>query len=98
MKNRKVVGFIPFNVLEDKLHGMYGVHGCGYDDSNGLLMEMIKLNDAQKLRYNAKYKVIYYSGVPKSLAMSLIKGEDFDCFFPCLFSGKYNIEGYEYCS
>lgn len=95
VKNKKIIGFTPFNILDDKELRPYGV---GYNDSNKLLMLIIHLNDEQKSRYNAKYEIIYYSGVPKSLAMSLIKGEDFDCFDRCLYGGKYNVEGYDYCN
>lgn len=95
VKNKKIIGFTPFNVIDDKVHGVYGV---GYNDSNKLLMLIIYLNDEQKSQHNSKYEIIYYSGVPKSLAMSMIEGKDFDCFYACLFSCKYNVEDYDYCN
>lgn len=83
--------FMPFNIVD-----LEGIHAVGYNKNSGVLMLMVELDDKQKQEKNKQYECIYYKGVPASLAYSMSKGLDLDCFRKCLFSGKYEILAYEY--
>lgn len=83
--------FMPFNIINKE-----DVRAVGYNKDTGVFMLKIELNDQQKRETNKQYERIYYKGVPASLAYSMSKGLDFDCFYACLFHCEYDILAYEY--
>lgn len=83
--------FMAFNIIDKE-----GIYAVGYNKDNTILMIILELNDKEKQEKNKQYKCYYVKGVPASLAYSMSKGLDLDCFNKCLSSGKYEILAYEY--
>lgn len=91
IENSCFTQFMPFTIIDKE-----EVHAIGYNKNTGVLMLIVELDDKQKQETHKQYIYFYYKDVPASLAYSMLKGLNFDCFHKNVFNGQYKILDFKY--